>query len=143
MLLPDLALAVAPEQHAVAVAEIGELQNSNFVRAQSAMGGENRANGPPAGIAEFDSASGVKMEVMRQARIVAVALVIAAVLFGQPKRILYVTTSAEVRHDCLPLSAQILVDLATNSGKLEVEQTEDEPPSTTAQARRGWACCWE
>ena len=49
----------------------------------------------------------------------------ASVAFGQPKRILYVTTSAGFRHDCLPLSAQVLAGLATQSGKLEVEQTED------------------
>src|SRR5436190_21715302 len=45
--------------------------------------------------------------------------------FAQPKRILYLTHSAGYRHDCLPVSAEVMRDLAARSGKLEVVASED------------------
>src|SRR5258708_39323599 len=44
---------------------------------------------------------------------------------AQPKRILYLTHSAGYRHDCLPVSAQVMREVAARSGKLEVVATED------------------
>jgi type 1 glutamine amidotransferase len=51
----------------------------------------------------------------------------AAALLAQtaPKKILYVTHSAGFRHTCLELSQQTLTTLATDSGKLQVDVTED------------------
>ena len=44
---------------------------------------------------------------------------------AQPKRVLYVTYSAGYRHDCLPVSAEVLQNIAAANGQLEVVQTED------------------
>ena len=44
---------------------------------------------------------------------------------AQPKRILYVTHSAGYRHDCLPVSVQVMQEVASGSGKLAVVATED------------------
>jgi type 1 glutamine amidotransferase len=53
------------------------------------------------------------------------ALLAAAALIAGPKRVLYVTYSAGFRHDCLPVSAEVLRTLAATSGMLEVVATED------------------
>ncbi len=42
-----------------------------------------------------------------------------------PKRVLYVTTSAGFRHDCLPLSQAVMRELGERSGAFEVVATED------------------
>jgi uncharacterized protein (TIGR03437 family) len=49
----------------------------------------------------------------------------AAIAYAQPKRVLYVTHSAGFRHDVLPVSAQVLRDIAAHSGRIEVVATED------------------
>src|SRR5687768_9171224 len=50
---------------------------------------------------------------------------LSSFLCAQPKNILYVTHSAGFRHDCLPLSQQVLRDIGTRSGKFQVTATED------------------
>ena len=50
---------------------------------------------------------------------------LSAIAEAQPKRILYLTTSAGFRHGSLPVSAQVLRDLAARSGDLDVTATED------------------
>jgi type 1 glutamine amidotransferase len=50
---------------------------------------------------------------------------LSSILGAQPKNILYVTHSAGYRHDCLPLSRQVLDDIGTRSGKFQVTATED------------------
>ena len=52
-------------------------------------------------------------------------LFLSIALAAQPKRVLYVTYSAGYRHDCLPVSAEVLQDIAAANGQLEVVQTED------------------
>lgn len=46
-------------------------------------------------------------------------------LQAQPKKVLYITHSAGFRHDCLPLSQQVMRDVAARSGKLEITATQD------------------
>ncbi len=53
------------------------------------------------------------------------ALLAATLVTAQPKRILYITYSAGFRHDCLPVSAEVLTSIAAASGKVEVVATED------------------
>ena len=48
-----------------------------------------------------------------------------SIVQGQPKRILYITHSAGYRHDSLPVSQQVLQQIAARSGKLEITATED------------------
>ena len=48
-----------------------------------------------------------------------------AVLLAQPKKVLYITHSAGFRHDSLPVSQQVIRDVAARTGKLEVTATED------------------
>lgn len=48
-----------------------------------------------------------------------------AVGFAQPKKVLYITHSAGFRHDSLPVSQQVMRDVAARTGKLEVTATED------------------
>ena len=48
-----------------------------------------------------------------------------SIVQGQPKRILYITHSAGFRHDSLPVSQQVLQQIAARSGKLEITATED------------------
>ena len=48
-----------------------------------------------------------------------------AVLLAQPKKVLYITHSAGFRHDSLPVSQQVMRDVAARTGKLEVTATED------------------
>ena len=62
---------------------------------------------------------------MRTVRLVTIACLLAATLAGQPKRILYVTLSAGFKHDSIPASIEALKQIAAQSGKLEVVQTED------------------
>jgi uncharacterized protein len=70
---------------------------------------------------------------MRTVRLVTIACLLAAALAAQPtgqptvqpKRILYVTLSAGFKHDSIPASIQALQQIAKQSGKLEVVQTED------------------
>ena len=54
-----------------------------------------------------------------------VFLVFQSVLFAQPKRVLYITHSAGFRHDCLPVSQQVMTQVAARTGRLEVTATED------------------
>ena len=57
-----------------------------------------------------------------------VALLIAfisAVALAQPKRILYVTHSAGFQHGSIPVSVEVLREIASRSGTLEVVATED------------------
>jgi hypothetical protein len=57
---------------------------------------------------------------------VAVLMCLAAALaFAQPKRILYITHSAGFRHGSIPVSVEVLRDLAARSGTLELVATED------------------
>lgn len=70
---------------------------------------------------------------MRTVRLVTIACLLAASLTAQPKgqpigqtkRILYVTLSAGFKHDSIPASIEALKQIAAQSGKLEVVQTED------------------
>ena len=66
---------------------------------------------------------------MRTVRLVTIACLLTAALAAQPivppKRILYVTLSAGFKHDSIPASIQALKQIAAQSGKLEVVQTED------------------
>lgn len=50
-------------------------------------------------------------------------------------RVLYVTCTAGFRHDSIPASKQVLQDLATSSGRLEVVPTEDLSLITTDTLR--------
>ena len=74
---------------------------------------------------------------MRTVRLVTIACLLAASLTAQPKgqpigqpigqtkRILYVTLSAGFKHDSIPASIEALKQIAAQSGKLDVVQTED------------------
>jgi type 1 glutamine amidotransferase len=56
------------------------------------------------------------------------ALILAmlpTLLIAEPKRVLYLTHSAGFRHDCLPVSQQVMADVAARTGKLEITATED------------------
>ena len=59
-----------------------------------------------------------------QAWILLLALLPAAAL-AQPKKVLYVTHSAGFVHDCLPLSQQVLRDIAARAGGLDLTATND------------------
>ncbi len=48
-----------------------------------------------------------------------------SIVQGQPKKILYITHSAGYRHDSLPVSQQVLQQIAARSGKLEITATEN------------------
>jgi len=58
-------------------------------------------------------------------RIAAILCVLAATVAAEPKRILYVTLSAGFKHESIPASITALKEIAQQSGKLEVVQTED------------------
>jgi type 1 glutamine amidotransferase len=58
-------------------------------------------------------------------RLLALALLLAATVAAQPKRILYITHSAGFRHDSILHSIEVLKAIANSSGKLEIVQTED------------------
>ena len=58
-------------------------------------------------------------------RWVACVFLASGLLAAQPKRILYVTHSAGYRHDCLPISAEALRQVAARNGQLELTATED------------------
>ncbi|MCU1335707.1 MAG: trehalose utilization [Bryobacterales bacterium] len=58
-------------------------------------------------------------------RLVSIACLLAATLAAQPKRILYFTLSAGFKHDSIPVSVKALQEIAAQSGKLEVVQSED------------------
>ena len=64
---------------------------------------------------------------MRPTALVTVCLAMSATLAfaQQPKRILYLTHSAGYRHDSLPVSAEVMREVAARSGKLEVVASED------------------
>jgi hypothetical protein len=66
---------------------------------------------------------------MRWLRWVSTACLMGATLAAQqpdhPKRILYVTLSAAYKHAAIPASVRALTEIAQQSGKLEVVQTED------------------
>src|SRR5712692_6298414 len=62
---------------------------------------------------------------MRMPGLLALLLLSASLAGAQPKRVLYVTHSAGYRHDCLPVSAAVLQQIAADSGQLEVVATED------------------
>ena len=53
------------------------------------------------------------------------AFVTAALAWGQPKRVLYMTYSAGYRHDSIPASAEVLRQVGADSGQLEVVASED------------------
>jgi hypothetical protein len=53
------------------------------------------------------------------------AATLAAQPTGQPKRILYITLSAAYKHASIPASVKAFQEIAAQSGKLEVVQTED------------------
>jgi uncharacterized protein len=59
------------------------------------------------------------------ARWILIIAVFQSLLVAQPKRVLYVTHSAGFRHDSLPLSQQVMAQVAARTGKLEVTATED------------------
>ncbi len=61
----------------------------------------------------------------RLAPLLLLGLLLTAALAAQPKRVLYVTYSAGYRHDCLPVSAEVLRNVAAADGQLEVVPTED------------------
>jgi type 1 glutamine amidotransferase len=63
--------------------------------------------------------------VRRLAPLLLLGLLLTAALAAQPKRVLYVTYSAGYRHDCLPVSAEVLRNVAAADGQLEVVPTED------------------
>ena len=52
-------------------------------------------------------------------------LLTLAVAWGQPKRVLYITYSAGYRHDSIPTSVEVLRDVGSASGKIEVVPSED------------------
>lgn len=58
-------------------------------------------------------------------RLACLLLIWTGILMAQPKRVLYVTHSAGYRHDSLPVSAEVLQELAARDGRLEVVATED------------------
>jgi len=62
---------------------------------------------------------------MRLLRLVSITCLLAATLAAQPKRILYITLSAAYKHTAIPASITALKEIAAQSGKLEVVQTED------------------
>ena len=60
------------------------------------------------------------LRLTAMARWILVFLVFQSVLFAQPKRVLYITHSAGFRHDCLPVSQQVMTQVAARTGRLEV-----------------------
>src|SRR5262245_4238482 len=62
---------------------------------------------------------------MRAAVLLAFLTIPCTDAFAQPKRILYLTHSAGFRHDSLPVSADVMREVAARSGKLEVIASED------------------
>ena len=58
-------------------------------------------------------------------RLAVLVACLSSILGAQPKNILYVTHSAGFRHDCLPLSQQVLRDIGTRSGTFQITATED------------------
>ena len=56
---------------------------------------------------------------------VSITCLLAATLVAQPKRILYITLSAAREHAAIPASITALKEIAAQSGKFEVVQTED------------------
>ncbi len=52
-------------------------------------------------------------------------LLTAALAWGQPKRVLFITYSAGFRHDSVPTAIEVLRDIAAQSGRLEVVASED------------------
>lgn len=65
----------------------------------------------------------------------ALLAVLATSAFAQAKRVLYITHSAGYRHDSLPVSAQVMREVAARSGKLEVVASEDVSLLTAATLR--------
>ena len=61
----------------------------------------------------------------RLAPLLLLGLLLSSARANQPKRVLYVTYSAGYRHDCLPVSAEVLQNIAAANGQLEVVETED------------------
>ena len=68
-------------------------------------------------------------------RIAFILSLCAGTLAAQPKRILYITLSAAYKHDAIPASIQALKDIAVQSGKLEVVQSEDVSLLSAAKLR--------
>jgi type 1 glutamine amidotransferase len=60
---------------------------------------------------------------------------LAAIAQAQPKRVLYFTLSAGFRHDCIPLSRQVLESTAAATGSLEVVSSEDVNDLTAENLR--------
>jgi type 1 glutamine amidotransferase len=58
-------------------------------------------------------------------RLFPILCLLTATLAAQPKRILYITLSAAFKHSSIPASITALQEIAQQSGKLEVVQTED------------------
>jgi uncharacterized protein len=58
-------------------------------------------------------------------RFVSILCLMAATLAAQPKRILYITLSAAYKHAAIPASITAFKEIAAQSGKLEIVQTED------------------
>src|SRR5690349_24190141 len=65
------------------------------------------------------------MECMLAIRFVSILCLMAATLAAQPKRILYITLSAAYKHAAIPASITAFKEIAAQSGKLEIVQTED------------------
>jgi uncharacterized protein (TIGR03437 family) len=63
-------------------------------------------------------------------------LALTACVAAQDSRILYLTHSAGFRHDCIPASAAILKQVATQSGGLQIEWSEDAGAITAENLRR-------
>ena len=66
-----------------------------------------------------------ELRLIGMVRLILILAVLQTLLHAQPKRVLYITHSAGYRHDCLPLSQQVMADVAAHTGKLEVTATED------------------
>jgi uncharacterized protein len=63
--------------------------------------------------------------LIAMARLILILAVLQTLLHAEPGRVLYITHSAGFRHDCLPVSQQVMADIAARTGKLEVTATED------------------
>jgi type 1 glutamine amidotransferase len=68
-------------------------------------------------------------------RIFSILCLLTATLAAQPKRILYITLSAAYKHASIPASIKAFQEIAAQSGKLEVVQTEDVSLLSAASLR--------
>ena len=78
------------------------------------------------------------LRLIAMVRWILILAVLAQSASREPKRVLYITHSAGFRHDCLPVSQQVMADIAARTGKLEVTATEDLDALNNSRRMRRW-----